>query len=128
MSYSPRECTDALTMLGGGMAQATPHDEINLLLRDFAAGADRIFGAGLVGIYLSGSLSYGDFEAGRSDIDLAVILKQPASPDEIATLRTLHEALAHTHPKWGERVECSYVPVCMLANVQPPAEPRPWIG
>jgi len=51
----------------------TPYRDINDILFFLAIGIKDIFGQDLIGFYLTGSLSYGDFVEGRSDIDLAVI-------------------------------------------------------
>jgi len=46
-----------------------PYRDIGDLLDFLAAGIKNIFGGDLTGFYLTGSLSYGDFEPRRSDID-----------------------------------------------------------
>lgn len=63
--------------------KVTPYKDINDVLYFLARGIRNIFSDDLVGIYLTGSLSYGDFDEGRSDTDLAVILEKPASSEKI---------------------------------------------
>jgi hypothetical protein len=48
----------------------TPYQDINGLLADWVKGVKNILGGKVVGLYLSGSLSYGGFVLERSDIDL----------------------------------------------------------
>ncbi|HNR81746.1 MAG TPA: nucleotidyltransferase domain-containing protein, partial [Candidatus Pacearchaeota archaeon] len=54
------------------------YGDIDEVVDFLAQGVKEIFGEELVGFYLTGSLSYGDFEPGRSDIDLAAVLEVPA--------------------------------------------------
>ena len=80
----------------------------------------------VLGVYLTGSLSYGAFDYGSSDIDLTVIVKRPISRGEIDSIGRLHREMEGKFEKWARRFECSYTPVEMLPSVLPPKEPRPW--
>ena len=80
----------------------------------------------MLGVYLTGSLSYGAFNYGSSDIDLTVIVKRPVSRGEIDSIGRLHREMEGKFEKWARRFECSYTPVEMLPSVLPPKEPRPW--
>ena len=48
----------------------TPHEDVNGALCVLARDLTATFGDHLVGLYLTGSLSYGDFDRGSSDIDI----------------------------------------------------------
>lgn len=85
-------------------------------------------GRNLVGIYVFGSLTYGAFEEGRSDIDLVAVLRQTASNEELERLKAMFSKLEGKNPEWHERIECSFTPVHMLLSVTRPDEPRPWFG
>src|SRR5438445_214242 len=52
------------------MNDVTPYPAINTVLTEWAEGLKRLLGKKIVGLYLSGSLAYGDFVPDRSDIDL----------------------------------------------------------
>jgi hypothetical protein len=106
----------------------TPYRDINDVLYFLTQGIIKIFGDDLVGFYLTGSLSYGDFNEGRSDIDLAVVLKKPTSRENIKAVEQLHLGVENICEKWSKRIECSYVPLKMLKNILPPKEPRPYVG
>lgn len=106
----------------------TAYPEINVILAEWVNGVKAILAANVVGLYLSGSLAYGDFVADRSDIDLQAVVKHPLSTAEIAALERLHRSLDAAHPSWIHRVECSYVPKYLLLYSRPPEEPRPWWG
>jgi hypothetical protein len=106
----------------------TPYHDINEVLYAILEGVVDIFGDNLVGLYLFGSLSYGDFHPDSSDIDLVAILQNPASPEQLALIKHLHEKVSAENEKWGNRLECSYTPIAMLQNTLPPEQPRPYFG
>lgn len=104
------------------------YGDIDEVVDFLAQGVKEIFGEELVGFYLTGSLSYGDFEPGRSDIDLAAVLEVPANLEQIAKIGKLHLEAEQKFKQWAGRIECSYIPRVMLAEVLPPKEPRPYFG
>lgn len=106
----------------------TPYQDINETLAFLVNGIMRIFGEKAIGIYLTGSLSYGDFDLGRSDIDLAVIIRNSAHNAETDEIKALHEETERKFAKWLKRIECSYIPLKMIENILPPKEPRPYFG
>lgn len=106
----------------------TPYQEINELLVDWVRGLKNVLGNNIVGIYLSGSLAYGDFVPERSDIDLQAVVRRPLTGDEIKAVESLHKELNNCHPEWAKRMECSYVPLEIMREVFPPKMPRPWWG
>lgn len=108
--------------------KATPYQDINDVLYFLAEGIQNIFGLDLAGFYLTGSLSYGDFDEGRSDIDLAVVLKEPASREKIELVKKLHSDAEQKYSKWAKKIECSYIPLDILLNILPPKTPRPYVG
>jgi len=106
----------------------TPYPEINEILLDISAEIKNILGQNLIGLYLFGSLSYGDFNPDSSDIDIVAILNKPLDRQELQLIKRLHETIKKKYPKWGDRLECSYTPIAMLKNILPPQEPRPYFG
>ena len=73
---------------------------------------------GLVGIYLYGSLTTGDFSPARSDIDVVVIVQREPDQAAIKELRQLHTTLAGSGGAAG-RLHCLYVPVETAADPAP---------
>ncbi|MET8833249.1 aminoglycoside adenylyltransferase domain-containing protein [Micromonospora sp. NPDC004540] len=63
----------------------------------------------LLGLYVHGSLTAGDFAADRSDLDLLAVLD--TDPDErlLHVLAGLHADLDRRHPRWAGRIEVEYV-------------------
>jgi predicted nucleotidyltransferase len=110
------------------MKDATPYPAINTVLAEWVEGAKRLLGGKLVGLYLSGSLAYGDFVPERSDIDLQAVVQSPLTEDELRSVEQLHKDVELTYPEWANRIECSYVPRELMRELTPPATPRPWWG
>jgi predicted nucleotidyltransferase len=103
-----------------------PFEDVNAILQFFVEKVPPIFGENLVGVYLTGSLSYNAFDYDTSDIDLTVILKTPISASELSAVKQLHTQLERQFEKWSKRLECSYTPLEMLPSLLPPDKPRPW--
>jgi predicted nucleotidyltransferase len=106
----------------------TPYPDINEILLYILSGIDNILCKNLIGLYLFGSLTYGDFNPDSSDIDLVTIINKPLSHRELEQIKQLHKQFKEYYQKWGDRLECSYTPVDMLINILPPKEPRPYFG
>ncbi len=106
----------------------TPHSDINDLLSFWLEGVKTALGDKVIGAYLTGSLTYGDFVRRRSDIDLCVVVKQALSVTELESIKQLHVDTEQRFPFWAKRVECSYLPVSLIHEVLPPKTPRPWWG
>jgi len=110
------------------MKDITPYPAINAVLTEWAEGLERLLGKKVVGLYLSGSLAYGDFVPERSDIDLEAVVRHPLTNDELGSVERLHQEIEQRCPEWAGRIECSYVPLELMGEVTPPAMPRPWWG
>ena len=82
----------------------------------------------IIGIYLFGSLTYGGFDYGRSDIDIVVITKKLLNNYEMDTIKNLHKNLINMNQKWSKRLEVSYTPIEMLQEKYPPEKTRPYYG
>jgi predicted nucleotidyltransferase len=106
----------------------TPYQDINEVLQALVQGFVDVFADNLVGVYLFGSLSYGDFNPESSDIDLMVIVHRPVSQYELALIEQLQRQVGTKYEKWADRIEISYTPREMLQNVLPPEQPRPYFG
>jgi hypothetical protein len=61
-------------------------------LDELAARSERVLGERLVGVYAGGSLALGDYEPGRSDIDVAVVVDEEL---DVETKLGLVDALRH---------------------------------
>lgn len=110
------------------IASPTPYGDINALLAEHVDGIKRILGENLVGLYLTGSLAYGDFMPERSDIDLQAVVRNSLTEKELKAVEELHRNIDKNCPAWANRTECSYVPLELMADLVPPKTPRPWWG
>lgn len=106
----------------------TPYEDINEILNNLSREIKNLLGNNLMGLYLFGSLVYGDFNPESSDIDLVVITRLPIAPHELVLVKKMHHQIGEHNSKWRERLECSYTPIEMLKNIMPPKEPRPYFG
>ncbi len=106
----------------------TSYPDINNVLLFISSGIKNILGKKLIGLYLFGSLTYGDFNPDSSDIDLATIINEPLNHDELVLIKQLHQQIEAHYQKWSQRLECSYTPIDMLKNILPPRKPRPYYG
>lgn len=82
----------------------------------------------LIGLYLFGSLTFGDFVPKRSDIDLMAVVKKQLSSVELEKIKQLHLDIEKKFPAWKGRVECSYLPKKLINEVLPPKQTRPYFG
>lgn len=106
----------------------TPYPAVNTVLTEWVDGLKGLLDKKIVGLYLSGSLAYGDFVPERSDIDLQAVLRSPLTLDELRAVEQLHKEIERICPEWADRIECSYVPFELMREMYPPATPRPWWG
>lgn len=106
----------------------TPYLDVNRILRFLTQGITHIFKDNLAGLYLTGSLSYGDFNQNSSDIDLVAVLHKPTSSLQLQLIKQLHIKAEKDYPQWAQRIECSYVPRDFLPSILPPQTPRPYWG
>ena len=104
----------------------TKYSDVNELIDFFVQSVMPALDKNVLGIYLTGSLSYGAFNYHSSDIDITVIVHRPVSRSELDSIGRLHREIEGKFEKWAGRLECSYTPVDMLSCVMPPTEPRPW--
>ncbi|MFD6426879.1 hypothetical protein [Streptomyces sp. NPDC060198] len=63
----------------------------------------------LVALWAHGSLALGDYQAGRSDLDLVALVGTGLDPGQQEGLRAVHGRLATGHPL-ARTLHCTYVP------------------
>lgn len=110
------------------IARLTTHADVNDILLDLSDHIGEIVGTRLTALWLTGSLTYGDFDRGSSDIDYLVVLEDSLTPVMRAGLARTHADIARKHPGWGKRIEGSYITGNMLGCIAPPSEPRPYLN
>ncbi len=93
---------------------ATPYPEINQLLDDLLADVQTVLGEKLVGLYLAGSLVYGDFDPDHSDIDLLAVTATDIDEADFHALRQVHDDLIGRYTRWADRIEILYMSLAGL--------------
>jgi len=87
----------------------TPYADINDLLDDLLAQMQIVLKQKLVGLYLFGSLVWGDFDRGSSDIDLLAATASDIDDQEFSKLHQMHVDIVNTYPYWNGRIEIAYL-------------------
>ena len=103
--------------------QETPYADINNLLASLLSRIRHILQAKLVGLYLYGSLTTGDFEPDSSDIDLLAATSSDVSDAEFDALRAMHLGFAQDNPVWDDRIDVQYLSVTALRTFRTQRSP-----
>jgi len=90
------------------LMQPTKYPEINNLLEELLFEIKKILGNKLVGFYLYGSLVWGDFDYGISDIDMLAALESDINEKEFKELEKMHKDFVTKHTEWDDRIEVQY--------------------
>ena len=101
----------------GGYRRAMRADEVRPLLDRFSAEACRV--VPLEALWAHGSLALGDFQPGRSDLDLVALVTATITGPQRDELKRVHETLISELPL-ADKLHCSYVPRSGLADVSQP--------
>jgi predicted nucleotidyltransferase len=89
--------------------QPTAYPHINTILDHLLTGMQTILDGKLVGLYLFGSLVWGDFDDDLSDIDLLAAVTETLNEREFLALKKMQDAFVRDNPKWDNRVEIAYL-------------------
>ena len=77
-----------------------------------------MLGDRLIGFYLDGSLTSGDFDL-ASDIDFLAVTASEITPDLFPALQAMHNRIAENHPRWGVELEGSYLSRAAVRRYDP---------
>jgi len=106
----------------------TKYPEINKILELLLSSATRVLGSQLVGMYLYGSLSSGEFDLETSDIDFLVVTTSTLSDKTIAELESMHHQLWKSGLKWAAKLEGSYISKRDIRRHNPHSAPCPTVN
>jgi len=81
-----------------------------------------------IGLYLHGSLAYGDFNPQTSDIDFLVVTDGTPPADIFCALKEMHARRFHSGLAWSQKIEGAYLPKDDLRRHDPAHPPVPWLG
>jgi len=91
------------------MVYPTPYPEVNAVVDDLFTRVKGTLGDNFVGMYLCGSLAFGDFMPGRSDIDIVVATADVLSDEAFEALKAMHTQFVSSGLPLAKVLEGSYV-------------------
>lgn len=106
----------------------TPYQDVNQVLELLTTGLEKLLGSQLAGLYLTGSLTYGDFDKGSSDIDFLAVLTDALTDEQLEAVKQLHQQIGEAVPFWSKRLEGSYITTQMIETKERPEEKRPYVN
>lgn len=106
----------------------TPYPEVNAVLKELLPDVQEILGNQFIGLYLHGSLAYGDFNPRTSDVDFLVVTARRLSGETFSALKSMHAHLFVSGPAWSQKLEGAYIPKKDLCRHNPAHAPVPWLG
>lgn len=106
----------------------TSYEQVNTLLHLLFTRVQAILGNQLIGFYLYGSLSLGDFDPASSDVDFLVATEGDLSDAMFEALREMHESIAESGLPYAKWLEGSYIPRDALRKYDPKNALHPTIG
>ena len=106
----------------------TSHPDVNAVLHVLLSDVQTVLGEHFVGMYLYGSLSSGDFDPRRSDIDFLVVTAGELPDEMVSELEVMHARITASGLKWAAKLEGSYIPRDALRRYDPTAAPCPTIN
>jgi predicted nucleotidyltransferase len=105
-----------------------PYSDINVILDKLLTDVKAVLGTRLVGLYVHGSLAYGDFNPQTSDIDFLVVTDGSLPIVTISALKDMHARLFASGLAWSQKLEGAYIPKNDLRRHDPAHDPVPWLG
>lgn len=108
--------------------KTTGYSDVDEVLHLLSTGLQSILDRGLVALYLTGSLSYGDFDYRSSDIDFLAVLDGRLTKRSLETVKEMHNRIAQAVPYWAKRLEGSYIPQSWLRSIKRPIGKRPYVN
>jgi predicted nucleotidyltransferase len=106
----------------------TPYGDVNAVLTQLSDGLTTLLGEQLIGLYLTGSLTYGDFDPGGSDIDFLAVLDSELADEQAQDIMALHERIGAAFLRWAKRLEGSYITRDMITSKNRPDRPRLYVN
>jgi predicted nucleotidyltransferase len=130
LEIEPDDLNGTLDLIRYTLAQIkpTPYIEVNQVLNLLHSSAKEILGNQFVGMYLYGSLAYGDFNPESSDIDFLFVTTDSLSEKTIAELEEMHKRTWATSLKRAGKLEGAYVPKKLIRKHDPNGEKCPTIN
>jgi predicted nucleotidyltransferase len=104
------------------------HADVRAILERLLSDVQAVLGKRLVGLYVHGSLAYGDFNPQTSDIDFLIVTTDSLPAEIFFSLKELHAHLFTSGLPWSQKLEGAYLPHEHLRRHDPAHGPIPWLG
>ena len=104
---------------------ATPYPAVNAVLAELLAGARSVLGDQFIGLYLYGSLSAGDFDLRRSDVDFLIVTRADLDAETLRELEAMHARITASGLEFARRMEGLYIPLACLPRYEPERAAHP---
>jgi predicted nucleotidyltransferase len=104
-------------------SEPTPYDDINRLLFELLQDVQTILGARLAGLYLYGSLVWGDFDPDISDVDLLAVMTEDIRQQDFERLDRMHQELVRRFGRLDGRIEIAYMSLAALRTFKTQRSP-----
>ncbi len=88
----------------------TPYAAAHAVLHLLLTGVQAILGDNLVALYVHGSLTGGDFDPERSDVDVAVVIAHELPDELVPALAAMHARIAASGLPWATKLDGAYIP------------------
>ncbi len=106
----------------------TKYPEVNKILDLLLTSVSQVLGNQLVGMYLYGSLSSGDFDPESSDIDFLVVTTSSLPNKTIEELEAMHNRIWNSGLTWAAKLEGTYISKRDIRKHNPRSVPSPTVN
>jgi len=106
----------------------TSYSDVNRFLRLLLTEQQAVLGSRLVGLYLYGSLSLGDFDPASSDIDFLAVTDGALESALVEALAAMHRRLSMVPSHWATHLEGWYMPRGAVRRYDAASGPMPTLG
>lgn len=103
--------------------ESIPYPHIRDLLARLLSGLQTTLGDRLVGLYLYGSLAWGDYDDGLSDVDLLAATAADINEHEFNALDRMQNDLLLQFPQWDNHLEIAYLSLHALKTFKTERSP-----
>lgn len=114
--------------MGEIVRSPTGYPDADRLLASLFAEVQAVLGDELVGLYLYGSLTLGDFDPRSSDVDFLIATRGILPDTTLAALARMHARIAASGLPFADHLEGSYIPLRALRRYDPADNHHPTIG
>ena len=126
----PEDINGTLNMMRYTLEQIkpTPYPDVNEVLNLLFSNVKEILGDQLIGMYLYGSLSSGDFNSETSDVDFLVVTAGSLPDEIISKLENMHKQTWASSLKRAGKLEGAYVPKELIRRHNSNGAPCPTVN